>query len=147
MSTRPASPSPLSEVHGDSGAGWQLVLADLALILFLVTLAALANLSADEGKLPERASEAARFDPSQALYRPGPDAPPLGQWLARQQADRRATLTIYARHAKGEEAAAWTRARALAREAAASGVAVRVVIEAGEQSALHASLGYDGAPR
>ncbi|MEQ8411686.1 MAG: hypothetical protein RIC51_07905 [Erythrobacter sp.] len=143
----------------DEGAGWQLILADLALILFLVTLAALAGFpeggsAKGEAGTGSGGSEA-RFAPSQALYRPGPDAPPLARWLARQARDPRATLTIYARHSGPEDSATWARARALAREARQAGVAVRVVIEGGDgtdgengaQSGLHASLGYDSAPR
>jgi hypothetical protein len=157
----------------DEGGGWQLILADLALILFLVTLAALASFP--EGGRANDASETgasengglgagdtarqARFAPSQALYRPGPGAPPLAQWLARQAPDPRATLTIYARHAGADEAASWAKARALAQEARGTGVAVRVVIErvdadrgvdgdadggaAGVVTGLHASLAYD----
>jgi hypothetical protein len=132
---------------GEGAATWQLVLADLALILFLVTLAALAGFPESEpaGSARRPGGEPARFAPSQALYRAGPDAPPLGEWLARQEGDARATLTIYARHDRTGESEAWDGAKALAREAAAAGVVVRVVIEPGEETALHASLGYDGA--
>lgn len=167
----------------DEGGGWELILADLALILFLVTLAALASFP--EGGRANDASETgasetggsetgagetgglgagdtarqARFAPSQALYRPGPGAPPLAQWLARQAPDPRATLTIYARHTGADEAASWAKARALAQEARGARVAVRVVIErvdaargvdgdadrgaAGVVTGLHASLAYD----
>ncbi|KPP92559.1 hypothetical protein [Erythrobacter sp. HL-111] len=137
------------QAGGDGAASWQLVLADLALILFLVTLAALAGshepgrTEANGGGGPEQGGPA-RFAPSQALYRAGPDAPPLDEWLARQERDPRATLTIYARHDRAGESAAWAAAQALSREARAAGAAVRVVIEPGEETALHASLGYDG---
>lgn len=132
----------------ESGTPWQLILADLALILFLLTLSALAGFPED-GSAQEAAdieAGAPAFAPSQALYRPGPDAPSLGQWLARQERDPRATLTVYARHGGADANAVWSEARALAREARAAGVAVRVVIEKGEETGLHASLGYDSAP-
>jgi len=132
----------------ENGTAWQLILADLALILFLVTLGALAGIPEDGSARDAAHVETGEpnFAPSQALYRPGPDAPPFGQWLARQERDPRTTLTIYARHAESGETAIWREARALADEARASGVAVRVVIETGEKAGLHASLGYDSAP-
>jgi hypothetical protein len=143
MSTRQAS--------GKTG-GWQLILADLALILFLVTLAALAGFGRE--KRPEPTDFARRAKdhavaPSQALYRPGTGVPTLGEWLNRQVRDPRATLTIFARYAQGDEDRAWRMARRLAGEAKAEGVAVRVIItEAGAETPgdIHASLAFDMPP-
>lgn len=123
--------------------GWQFILADLALILFLLTLTAL-PIDADPGAAAERG---ARPDdviaPAQALYRPVPGGPGLARWLADQPHDPRATVTIFARHAPGGERAAWDGAAELAREAGASGLAVRTIIAGGEQPDLYASLAYD----
>ena len=52
--------------------------------------------------------------PAQALFRPIPGGPSLGARLAAQGPDPRATLTIFAVHIKGGEAAAWRRAACLA---------------------------------
>jgi hypothetical protein len=130
-------------------SGWQLILADLALILFLVTLTALPLTESDVrpslgGRIaspPPRAEIAA----AQALYRPVPGGPSLGQWLAGQPRDPRATLTVFARHAAGDEAAAWTAARDLAASARGGGVPVRIIIAAGSEADLYASLAYDMA--
>lgn len=148
--TRPAMPS-----HGGqarSGHGWQLILADLALILFLLTLSALPSAEAGtgtrvigteprprdplRGPFPEPA-------PVQALYRPVPGGPGLGAWLRSQAPDPRTTLTIVAAHGKGGEAAAFSRAAALAAEARAAGVQVRTIITAGGSDEIYASLAYD----
>jgi hypothetical protein len=80
------------------------------------------------------------------LFRPVPDGPSLAQWLASQPRDPRTTLTVFARHRVGEEAAAWQAARALAAEARGRDVAVRVIIGAGEAPDLYASLAYDAVP-
>jgi len=138
------------------GHGWQLILADLALILFLLTLSALPAAEAETGtgtgpKLADREAhgEEARgalrteIAAAQALFRPVPGGPSLGAWLAAQQPDPRATLTIFAIHANGGEAAAWTRARALAGEARARGASVRTIISAGAADEVYASLAYD----
>jgi hypothetical protein len=138
-----------------SGHGWQLILADLALILFLVTLSALPAAEAGSGRrLADRAARGEEVRPappaqeiaaSQALFRPVKDGPTLAQWLAAQPHDPRATLTVFALHRAGGEAAAWKAASALAAQARAGKVQVRTIISAGDQSDLYASLGYDAA--
>jgi hypothetical protein len=130
-----------SGTSAPEGRSWQLVLADLALILFLVTLAALAASSPAGQASPPSPSQ--HFAPSQALFRPVPDGPSLSQWLARQPQDRRATLTIIARHTLDDAAESWERAARLAREGQAAGANVRVVITRGATSELYASLAYD----
>lgn len=135
-----------------SGHGWQLILADLALILFLLTLTALPAAEAEGGKKPieahpgsEGEHRVARFEiaPAQALFRPVAGGPSLAEWLASQPRDPRATLTVFVRHRPDGEAAAWRVAQTLAGEARTSGVAVRTVIAAGETAEVYASLGYD----
>lgn len=134
------------------GHGWQLILADLALILFLLTLSALPATEATTGH--RRADREARetdvkgplppeLAPAQALYRPLPGGPSLSEWLASQAPDPRATLTIIAAHRPGGEADAWERAQALALEARAAGRRVRMIITAGADDEIHASLAYD----
>lgn len=136
--------------------GWQMILADLALILFLLTLTALPAAEAETGrKLADRAArrgEEARAVPAQAeiaaaqaLFRPLAGGPTIGEWIASQPRDPRSTLTIFARYRPGGEAAAWEDARALAREAQESGAAVRTIITAGSERDLYASLAYDEA--
>lgn len=134
------------------GHGWQLILADLALILFLLALSALPAAETRPGRrishreegegdlqcvLPPEVAQA------QALYRAVPGGPGLAEWLAAQQPDPRATLTIFATYRAGGEAAAWSRAEALAAEAEASGAPVRTIIAVGETEENYASLAYD----
>ncbi len=134
-----------------AGASWQTSLADLSLILFMVTAAAVSP-----GALPApgghavggkggagarqalAAPVAAAAVPSVAVAEPLsvyialPDAPPLVQWLAQQEPDPRQQLTITARYdaakARAREAALGEVVR-LAREAAAAGIAARIVVE------------------
>lgn len=135
--------------------GWQTTLADLALILFMVTAAAMAQQpDADEGTAQGTAQGAietavpgapvpARGEPL-AIYRAVPGAPPLGEWLANQPRDDRQHLTIVARHATGGAAEAARGALALARDAEAAGRSARVVIEPAERGDLIAVLDFDG---
>lgn len=152
--------------------GWQFILADLALILFLLTLtglpvdgvtdggmdkgtrAGLVNAplgraaarsetrSNPAGAPPDPAPDPA-IAPAQALYRPVAGGPSLAEWLADQPHDPRATLTIFARYPRGEEHTAWRAAEALLHDSAASGLAIRTIIAAGRERDLYASLAYD----
>lgn len=143
---------------GRTGHGWQLILADLALILFLLTLSALPPAEAETGRqLAARAAQekAAREEDArprpeiaaaQALYRPVAGGPSLGAWLKAQAPDPRATLTIFSVHAPGEEAEAWARAEALAAEARGAGARVRTIIATGTEAEIYASLAYDAQP-
>ncbi len=135
-----------------SGHGWQLILADLALILFLLALSALPAAEAEGGRrLADREArdkevrepQLPEIAAAQALYRPVADGPSLGAWLAGQGSDPRATLTIVATHAEGGEAAAWQRTQALAAQARAAGTRVRTIIVAGQAEDVYASLAYD----
>jgi len=147
---RTAAPHRGGQARG--GHGWQLILADLALILFLLTLSALPSAEAGTGQqLAARAvqdkSARGAIQPeiaaAQALFRPVSGGPDIGNWLAMQAPDPRATLTIFATHKRGGEAKAWARAEAFATEARARGVRVRTIITAGEEADLYASLAYD----
>ena len=127
---------------------WPFILADLALILFLLTLTGL-PLEAEPPparRKENRFAPAPEIAPAQALFRPVPGGLTLAEWLASQPRDARATLTIFARHPAGGEAAAWQAASALAREAAAAGVPVRTIIASAREADLYASLAYDAPP-
>ncbi|HSF12433.1 MAG TPA: hypothetical protein VLA50_05615 [Erythrobacter sp.] len=135
-----------------SSHSWQLILADLALILFLLALSALPAAEAETGKklvearaLSQEARRPAAFEvaAAQALFRPVEGGPSLAEWLASQPRDPRATLTVFVRYPRNGEAVAWSTARSLAREAEASGVAVRTMVSAGDEAEVYASLGYD----
>lgn len=132
------------------GQGWQLILADLALILFLLTLSALPAAETahkpEDHKARERGAQRQpqpEIAAAQALYRPIAGGPGIAAWLAGQPRDPRATLTVFVRHRPGGESAAWNAAKQLANDASASGVAVRTIITTGQAPDLYASLAYD----
>jgi hypothetical protein len=125
-----------------AGTGWQTLMADLSIILFMVTAAALSQ--AGTGKAQ---SGHAQLAPSQrgepiAVYRSGKGAPPLAQWLGAQPRDERQMLTIVSTYRPGQQAEALARATALAQDAFAGGVLTRLVVEPGPGDAT-ATLAYD----
>ena len=124
-----------------AGSGWQTVLADLSLILFMVTAAALSE-TGDALVAAPVSLQGAQL----ALYRAGDGAPPLEQWLAAQGADGRQQLTIVAQYAPGREEQALRQAEALLREAGSAAAGVRVVVEPGA-GGVSASLAFDAPGR
>lgn len=124
-----------------AGSGWQYLLADLSLILFMVTASVLSR--TDDA--PAAAKAAVPLSPQSepiAFYRAGEGAPPLGAWLRDQSADARQQLTIVAQYAPGRQADALGKAETLVAEAGAAGLRARIVIEPGADGAS-ATLAYD----
>ncbi|MBB3359467.1 MULTISPECIES: hypothetical protein [unclassified Novosphingobium] len=140
--------------------GWQTILADLALILFMICASAL---SVAEGPAPPaiRAQAAPLRAPPPppavqpvapslqaepvGVWRDGPGAPPLAQWLAEQAADPRLRLSIVVRYAAGPggREAALDQAASLARSAGQRAASARLVVEPGALPGASVTLGYD----
>ena len=109
-----------------AGSGWQTVLADLSLILFMVTAAGISE-SGAEGSAPALAEPVAQ-------WRGGTGAPDLAAWLAAQASDPRQQLTIVAPPAAAEAALA------LAKR---SGRPARVLLDPRFAGPPLATLAYD----
>jgi hypothetical protein len=146
------------------GVSWQTILADLSLILFMVTASALAN--APDGPLgadtdahpaphaaphPEPRSAARppvaitpspRAEPV-GVWRPAAGAPTLPRWLNEVARDPRLRLTITVHFAPGGREAALAQATRLDRAAGAHGDMARIVVEPGLPAGANAVLGYD----
>lgn len=135
-----------------AGVGWQYALADLSLILFMVCAAALARQSSS-ARAPQpppppasRPEAVALADPV-AVWRAGPGAPALGEWLAAQPPDSRQRLTIVARYSGSGAQAAFARAEAALRPLRHLPRATRIVVEPAGADDLSATLTWDaGVP-
>lgn len=130
-----------------AGTGWQYAIADLSLILFLVTASALAH--AGGGKhavLPPPAQPspvvAAIESEPVAVWSPGPDAPPLAAWLAQVGADPRLEVRIVVRYASGAREPAMAQALDLAGEGGARAAKARILVEPGERAGASVALVY-----
>jgi hypothetical protein len=126
--------------------GWQTLLADLSLVLFIITAAALGR-----NKHDHRALSAPAFPPPSgavsppsalAVYREGPDAPSLRTWLAQQVTDRRQQVTIVIGYAPGSDAGVPGKIGALLAAARDAGVRARIEIEPGS-GGTSAGIGFD----
>lgn len=119
---------------------WQIVLADLSLILFLTTLAGMTQLQ----KQDQYAATSQPIETTpQAIYRANPQDVPLSDWIALQGLDQRAQLTIHARHVSGQRDAAATPAFALAQEAERAGIEARVIFSPDREPDLWVVVAFD----
>ena len=118
------------------GSGWQTVLADLSLILFMVTASAVSQAQDD----PAAPSGGFAMAEPVAVWRPAPAGPTLAQWLAIQQRDARMRLTLFVHASAGGE----NEALGLAKAAAPS---ARIVIDREPGPPLEAILAYDQTPQ
>ena len=121
-----------------AGSGWQTVLADLSLILFMITSAAVSKTAPHSAPppLPPPPPVLPALGSPVAVWSAAPGGPDLAAWLAQNAADQRLRLTIVAPPAAAQAALAL---------GAASGRAARVLIEPGMQGAPIATLTYDQA--
>ena len=118
------------------GSGWQTVLADLSIILFMITASAVSQARDDP---PAISGGFAMADPV-AVWRPSPSGPTLAQWLSAQQADPRMRLTLFIHAPAGGEGEALRLADTAAPEA-------RVVVDREPGPPLEAILAFDQSPR
>ena len=119
-----------------SGSGWQTVLADLSLILFMITAAAVSEGPAKPAPPPLPQLVLPALGEPVAVWRAGPEAPDLRAWLAQNAADPRLRVTIIAPDTAAE--AALTLSKNTGRPA-------RVLLEPGVSGAPMVALTYDQA--
>jgi len=142
---------------------WQTILADLSLILFMVTASALANApdaplgpDTDEAgahpAVSPRAPASQRPAPAIApsaraepvgVWRGGAGAPPLPQWLNDVARDPRLRLTITVHYAPGGREAALAQALRLDKDAGARAADARIIVEPGRPAGASAVVGFD----
>ena len=131
-----------------AGTGWQYAIADLSLILFLVTASALAH--AGDGKpvaptpVAQRPSPVAAALDSEpvAVWSPGLEAPALAQGLAHVGDDPRVEVRIVVRYVGGAREAAVAQAVQLAEEGGARSAKARILVEPGENAGASVALVY-----
>ena len=144
----------LGTVQVRAGVGWQYALADLSLILFLITATALARQDRPAPPPPPRPvapveapvlAEAPALAEPVAVWRAGPGAPSLQEWLAGQALDSRQRLTIVARYSGGRAQEAFARAEGALEQVRTVPASTRMVVEPSATNDLSATLTWDGA--
>lgn len=139
-----------------AGTGWQYALADLSLILFLVTASALAQ-AGHRGNAAERVQHpaiqsaslaplppvAAAMDSEPvAVWSAGEGAPALRQWLDQVGADPRLEVRVVVRYEGDGRDTALEQAVQLAASGGARARRARLLVEPGDRSGASVSLFY-----
>jgi hypothetical protein len=126
------------------GTSWQIMLADLSIILFLTTFSALAKGEAAPPKpaIPVAAPALAVAEPV-AMWRAGKGAPPLDQWLNGQAIDNRMRINVHGGYRPGRRDAVMAEAAALSATPALAGRAIRLILEPAAADAVTVTLSFD----
>ena len=115
------------------GSGWQTLMADLSMVLFMISAAAVGDAPAP--KAPPKVALPALGDPV-AVWR-GSDPAALRGWLAGQGSDPRQRLTIVAPQSASSAALALS---------AGAGRPARLLLEPEAEGEPYAALTYDQDP-
>lgn len=129
----------------ESGQGWAVMLADLSIILFMITAADLSNTELANSAMDQTVA-VATAEPV-AIYRPGGSMPSLKTWLESQPDDPRQRLTIVVHHEGADARPAMDQAMRLTSEAQHAGRDARMIVERGEHAEIAAILAYDSDPK
>ncbi|MEL0252977.1 MAG: hypothetical protein VW935_13690 [Novosphingobium sp.] len=139
-----------------AGTGWQYALADLSMILFLVTASALAQ-AGHKGKAgavaphpslhsaplaPPPPVAAAMDSEPVAVWSAGEGAPALRQWLDQVGADPRLEVRVVVRYVGNGRDAALSQAAQLAASGGPRASQARLLVEPGARSGASVSLFY-----
>ncbi len=116
-----------------SPLGWQVILADLSLILFISTATALDT-------QPANSLQSAH---SQTVFSARMEGGDLAGWLASYSPDARERLRIVILYPPGGLSAALSRAESAVRTAAAAGQAASVTLEEGAAEGMTAIYAFD----
>ena len=123
--------------------GWQVILADLSLILFIVIASAFI-VPPEARDRPDSSDGHARLTTeATAIWRPQ-SGRSLPEWLRRREADPRETVTITARYTDSGQAELVSDALNLLAEAEAAGFTPRMYVEHGTENELFATVSFVG---
>jgi hypothetical protein len=130
------------------GTNWQIMLADLSIILFLTCFSALAHSKEPETaplSPPAAVTKAAAPIVAEpiAIWRAGKDAPPLGEWLKTQAADPRLRVNVHGGYRQGRRDAVLIEAAAVTADPSLAGRSVRLILEPAQTNAVMVTLTFD----
>ena len=130
------------------GSSWLVPLADLSMILFIITGVTMsARPPQEEAPLPPPPMGGIAQGVASGIFVDAPGAPPLADWLAQYHPGSGEQLTVEGRFLPTDRARVAARAEELAQAAIAAGFAPRVILQPVPaefgQSQVQALFAYD----
>ena len=129
-------------------SSWQVILADLALILFMVTASALNDEEEAEAESASLAGNPVAFSqeaPASAIWHPGNVDQPLGLWLRQEGTDPRMQASLTIRYRLSDLDEALRQGSMLVQEARQAGHDLRIIAEPAQRTELFVIMAYDRA--
>jgi hypothetical protein len=123
---------------------WQVIIADLSLILFLTSLIGIGR-PEEVSDVPGEGPQQSYFAEGQLLYRPTKGALEFERWLREIAPDSRMQVTIYMGYRDEIDMAALEQARGWLGQARSQGYKARIVVEQTEVAELYTLIAYDQA--
>ena len=124
---------------------WLVARADMSLLLFILTAAALRPDAGEDAA--ERALAEPAFGAAAEIFVDSPSGPAFADWLGSQQRGEGQYLTITASYSDvGERETVQQRSEALADAAIAAGYSPRVVVQQAGQAQIIAVFAHDALP-
>lgn len=133
---------------GQNGSNsWLVPLADLSLILFIVTGATLAGSlgTTREEDTADRLPGGIAQGVAASIFTDSAEGPALADWLSQYHPAPGEQLTIEAFHTDADRSAITARAEQLAQQAISAGQAPRVIVQPAAESRIMAMYAYDRA--
>ncbi len=132
----------------DTGSSWLVPLADLSMILFIITGVTMSARPPATDAPPAPPPGGIAQGVASGVFVDAPGAPPLAEWLAQYRPGSGEQLTVEGRFIPADRARVSARAEELAQAAIAVGFAPRVILQpvpAGSgRSQVRALFAYDG---
>lgn len=134
----------------DTGGSWLVPLADLSMILFIVTGTAMGTRPASpshEQAQDSRQSGGFAQGVATAVFIDRPGGPDFAQWLASRRPSAGEQLTLEGRFAPADRAWVAARTEQLAQQALAAGIAARVILQPASRTLVQAVIAHDAEPQ
>jgi hypothetical protein len=126
------------------GSSWLVPLADLSMILFIITGVTMsARPPPEEAPPPPPPMGGIAQGVASGIFVDAPGAPPLAEWLAQYRPGSGEQLTVEGRFLPADRARISARVDDLAQAAIAAGFAPRVILQPAPQSQVQALFAYD----
>jgi hypothetical protein len=137
----------MREVLRDAGSAWLVPLADLSMILFIITGTAMSSRPPEPTQPPEP-QQAGGFamGVASAVFVDAAGGPSLAEWLASVPPGPGEQVTIEGRFIAADRGQVVARTEALAEQALALGIAARVILQPAAETRVQALVAHDADP-